>query len=106
MMEGQAWESSEAPVPIGQESPSARYRFFTPLTLPLSPEGERGLAFDVRERAPHFDLRLDAADDLGREVRGRGVAAEVGGADAVRDGLERRLVDRPRGAPRVLPLHV
>src|SRR6266550_6185625 len=70
--------------------------------------GERGrdLSLYVRERAPHFDLRLDAADDLGREVRGRGVAAEVRGADAVRDGLERRLVDRSRGAPRVLPLHV
>ena len=40
-------------------------------------------------------LERDARDDLVRELRRRGVAAEVGGAGARRDRLERR----PRGSP-------
>src|SRR5207253_4419888 len=46
------------------------------------------------ERGPDLELRADAADDLVRELRRAGVAAEVGRPHAVRDRLETRLADR------------
>src|ERR671916_511623 len=48
--------------------------------------------------APDFQLRADVADHLVGELRGARRTAEVRGSDAVEDGLECRLVDRPRGA--------
>src|SRR5919197_915772 len=46
------------------------------------------------ERRPDLQLRTHPPDDLVRELRRAGVAAEVGGAHAVRDRLEARLADR------------
>src|ERR671930_1424038 len=46
------------------------------------------------ERRPDLELRAPPPDALVRELRRPGVAAEVGGADAVRDRLETRLADR------------
>ena len=48
------------------------------------------------ERGPDLELPADAADHLVRELARAGVAAEVGGARPLRDGLEARLADRPR----------
>ena len=92
MIDGQACSLPDAPVPIVYESPSAKYliaRFASPHpTVPCGqghpPPAEEGrLSFHVGQRAPDVYFGADAADHLVREIAGCGVAAQVGGPNAV-----------------------
>src|SRR5918998_6578891 len=68
----------------------------------LSGETSMTRSLFLGKGAPDFQLRADVADHLVGELRGAGGAAEGRGPEALQDGLECRLVDRPRGAGRLL----
>ena len=59
----------------------------------LRADGEAARARGL-EGSPDFELRVDAGDDLVRELRRAEVTAEVGGARARGDCFEARLADR------------
>src|SRR5690242_6291968 len=64
--------------------------------------GEERSSSPGSKRSPDLELRLHAADHVVGELGRAEVAAEVGGATALRDGLEARLANRAARALRLL----
>ena len=60
----------------------------------------------LSQRLPDFQLGLDAPDNLVGVFAGAGLTVQVGRADAIVNGFQRRFVDGPAGHGRVVGAHI